>query len=156
MIFIGVDPGVSGSAVAIDEHGQYVSHVSGDATLTDQAWWLEQMPNVGLALIERVHSMPKQGVASSFKFGRSYGQWRGILAGAKVRWEEITPTKWQTAMECRTGGDKNVTKARAQQLYPDAKVTHRTADALLLAELGRRLAVERGLVNTGINGKDDA
>ncbi|HEX5137386.1 MAG TPA: hypothetical protein VFY93_10455 [Planctomycetota bacterium] len=33
---------------------------------------------------------------------------------------------------------KNALKARAQQLFPSVKVTHATADALLIAEWGRR------------------
>jgi hypothetical protein len=36
-------------------------------------------------------------------------------------------------------GDKNVTKRRAQQLFPQLKVTHAIADALLIAEYGRRV-----------------
>ena len=38
-------------------------------------------------------------------------------------------------------GDKNVTKRRAQELFPGARVTHAVADALLLAEYCRRLEV---------------
>jgi hypothetical protein len=37
-----------------------------------------------------------------------------------------------------TKGDKNVSKRRAQELFPQLKVTHATADALLIAEYGRR------------------
>jgi hypothetical protein len=45
---------------------------------------------------------------------------------------------WQGALECLSGGSKNVTKLRAQQLFPGEKVTHGSADALLIAEYGRR------------------
>lgn len=41
-------------------------------------------------------------------------------------------------MGCLTKGDKNISKARAQQLFPTAKITHATADALLLAEWRRK------------------
>ena len=50
---------------------------------------------------------------------------------------EVSPVKWQTAMGCRTGGDKNVSKAEAQRLWPSLKITHRNADSLLLAEYAR-------------------
>jgi hypothetical protein len=40
-------------------------------------------------------------------------------------------------MKCRTGGDKNISKARAQELFPRVKVTHKNADALLLAKLAQ-------------------
>jgi hypothetical protein len=45
-------------------------------------------------------------------------------------------------MQCLTGGDKNISKRRAQELFPSLKITHAVADALLIAEYGRRL--ERG------------
>jgi hypothetical protein len=45
-------------------------------------------------------------------------------------------------MSCLTKGDKNVTKSRAQELFPEVKVTHAIADALLIAEYGRRIRVD--------------
>ena len=82
--------------------------------------------------------MPKQGVASSFKFGVSYGLLRMALIASGIPWEEITPNQWQKALGCLSRGDKNTTKARSQQLFPRIKVTHAVADALLLAEFCRR------------------
>jgi hypothetical protein len=38
-----------------------------------------------------------------------------------------------------TKGDKNVTKRMAQQLYPDIKITHANADALLIHEYGKQI-----------------
>jgi hypothetical protein len=43
-------------------------------------------------------------------------------------------------MGCLTKGDKNVSKSRAQELFPSIKVTHAIADALLIAEHNRRTA----------------
>jgi hypothetical protein len=40
-------------------------------------------------------------------------------------------------------GDKNVTKAKAQQLFTQLKITHATADALLIAEFARRSRTEK-------------
>ena len=41
-------------------------------------------------------------------------------------------------MDCLTGGDKNVTKRKAQSLFPWVKVTHAIADSMLLAEYCRQ------------------
>ena len=95
--------------------------------------------SIDKAYLEKVHSMPRQGVASTFKFGTSYGFCLGLLTSLLVPFEEVTPSKWQTFMKCKTGGDKNVTKAAAQRLHPRTKVTHKNADALLIAEYGRRV-----------------
>lgn len=81
--------------------------------------------------------MPKQGVASSFKFGRSYGFLIGLLTGLRIPYEFVTPQKWQKAMGCLTHGDKNISKAAAQRRWPNEKWTHATADAGLIAEYGR-------------------
>ena len=83
--------------------------------------------------------MPKQGVASTFKFGQSFGFLQGILIAAEIPFELVTPQKWQRYLGCRTKGDKNITKARAQELFPDIKCTHAVSDALLIAEYGRRV-----------------
>lgn len=146
--FIGLDPGNSSGGIAVvGANGQAVSTLTlSRATVHDVVALLGSFRgSCGLALLERVSAMPKQGVASSFRFGVSFGQLQGILASNGIRWEEVTPAKWQQAMKCRSKGDKNVTKAAAQRLFPDLKVTHATADALLLAEHARRVYAERSV-----------
>lgn len=49
-----------------------------------------------------------------------------------------TPKTWMTAMDCLTGGDKNITKTKAAAMFPSLKVTHATADALLISEYAER------------------
>lgn len=80
----------------------------------------------------------KQGVVSAYTFGFGTGIIYGVLASLRIPFEEVSPLKWQTAMGCRTGGNKNISKAKAQQLFPHLKVTHANADALLIAEYCRR------------------
>lgn len=141
MIYIGVDPGASGAIVVLNRGLELRGLIRNSETEADIAAFVRSQAHdvyKPFAYIERVHSMPKQGVASSFKFGQSYGFLRGLLIACGIPFEEISPVKWQTEMKCRSGGDKNVTKARAQQLFPDVKVTHANADALLLAEYCRR------------------
>lgn len=145
---LGLDPGGSGAIACIDDSGE-PSWIKLDSTEADIAravasWDAEHVVN--FAFIERVHSMPKQGVSSSFKFGQSYGFLRGVLVALSIPFEEVTPQTWQKAMGCMSKGDKNVTKARAQQLFPGVNITHANADALLIAEYGRRVCVSRRLL----------
>jgi hypothetical protein len=88
---------------------------------------------VSHAALEKVHSMPGQGVASTFKFGKGFGVLTASLIAFGVDFMEVSPQKWQKYWGCMTKGNKNVSKARAQELFPDIKVTHKIADALLLA-----------------------
>lgn len=138
-VFIGVDPGASGAIAVLDEDGKFIDvFKAGDAEMDVVRNMARHEHYKMRAMIERVHSMPKQGVASSFKFGQSYGFLRGILTANLIPFEEVQPAKWQRAMGCRTKGDKNVTKQKAGQLFPSVKVAHWNADALLIAEYCRR------------------
>jgi len=139
MIWIGVDPGVSGAIAVIRESGD-VETIRFTETWHDIVDWLQDETELRQckAVLEQVHAMPKQGVSSTFKFGRMYGAAEMLLVAAAIPYETVTPAKWQTAMKCKSQGDKNVTKAAAQRLFPTIKITHATADAILLAELCRR------------------
>ena len=142
--FLGIDPGQSGGIAFVGE-GLLLAFSMPN---TERDLWglmggRERYGGDVFAVIERVHSMPKQGVASSFKFGQSYGFLRGCLIASGIPFEEVTPQVWQREMGCLSKGDKNVTKARAQQLFPALKITHATADALLLAAYAQRLYAKR-------------
>ena len=141
-LHIGIDPGASGGIAFIpDNNPAKAWTVKMPETLAD-LW--DVLDGVGFdstdhhACLEKVHSMPGQGVASSFKFGQGFGHLEMALTAARIPFSYITPQKWQKELQCLTGGDKNVSKARAQQLFPHLKITHALADALLIAEYCRR------------------
>ena len=83
------------------------------------------------------------GAQSSFKFGVSFGELRAFLIGSGLPWLLVTPQAWQKALDCKTGGDKNVSKAMAMRHFPtvDTKkpkgIPHWKADAMLLAVAAR-------------------
>ena len=145
MIFLGIDPGGSGGLAVVTE-GLLGAAATAMGTERDVHEWIaEHAPAAATrAVIEHVHAFPGQGVASCFTFGRSYGFLRGLLIAQGIPFEQTTPTVWQSFMgllrkkkrgqepESKTA-KKNRHKALAQQWFPDLKVTHATADALLLA-----------------------
>ena len=150
--FLGIDPGLSGALACIDEQGRVVTvakmptqphgkskRVSGAGLRT---WLAEQQEGapVALALLEQVASRPGQGVASVFSFGRSYGAVEGVLSALAVPLDYVTPTKWKPAYGL-SGADKAASIAKAIDLFPELaaqKLTHGQAEAVLLAEYGRR------------------
>src|SRR5437762_1302109 len=133
--FLGVDPGASGGFGFVPKNRTEPLIWKMGATEADTFSIVEEIRSqILFACIENVHSMPGQGVASSFSFGRSVGFLRGLLIALRIPFQEVTPQRWQKELACRTGGNKNISKARAQQLFPSLKITHATADALLLAE----------------------
>lgn len=146
MRYIGIDPGVGGGIAVLNAEGHVLSAVKmppTDADLYEHLGLCRFGPGSDgtRAVLEFVRAMPKMGVASMFEFGRGYGAIKMALLANQIPFEEVTPRKWQGALMCLTHGDKNVSKQRAQQLFPQAtlKITHAIADALLIAEYGRRL-----------------
>jgi len=149
--YLGVDPGmVGGLAVLCGTRVAYTPMPRTDQDIID--WlesntWLTEKYNYGV--IEQVHSFPGQGVASTFKFGMSYGALRMCLIALQIPYETVSPQKWQKAVGLSTRKKegrtehKNRLKARAQELFPKEKITLATADALLLAYYCRLL--HRGL-----------
>jgi len=88
------------------------------------------------AYLEQVSSSPQMGVVSAFSFGNGFGHLEMALTAAGIPFTRVRPQVWQKALGCLTKGDKNVTKRKAQELFPSIKATHATADALLIAQYG--------------------
>lgn len=138
-LYIGIDPGLSGGIAFIPDKGTPWAHKMPE-TDKDLIDLLRDSINLfeARAVIELVHSSPQMGVKSAFTFGEGYGRLQMALTAVAVPYERVRPAAWQKAMGCLTKGDKNVSKRRAQELFPDLKITHATADALLIAEYARR------------------
>lgn len=146
MIFLGVDPGCDGAATVINQSGAVMAVLAfGSSTESDIARSVMDFASWGniFGVLEQVHSMPGQGVSSTFKFGKAYGFIRGVLIAVGIPFEDVTPQTWQRELKCLTGGDKNISKGKAQQLFPGVKVTNKTADSVCIAEYAKRLYHQR-------------
>lgn len=105
--------------------------------------------------IEKVNAMPgrptkegepirSMGATSAFSFGKGYGIWLGVLAALFIPYEEVHPITWKKAIMADMGKEKDASRVKAMQCYPNTakdlsrKKDHGRADALLLAEFGRR------------------
>jgi len=136
-LFIGIDPGKSGGICATNGTISICSKCPG--TVADMVGVLSAMLDIDsnpMCVIESVHSMPGQGVASTFTFGTNYGMWLGILASLQVPYIQVTPSKWMGIYGARPKDKtarKNHLKHLAQQRYPKLSITLATADAVLLA-----------------------
>ena len=148
--WIGIDPGLQGAVAVLP-----------DLTLFDtptitvkgrrlhlpilMADFLSQYSGSNcLVAIEKVHSMPKQGVASTFSLGEGFGLWEGMTAAFDMATELITANKWKRNMLGTNAHEKDYARLIAIQLFPEIadqlslKKHHGRADALLLAEYLRR------------------
>lgn len=157
MRFMGIDPGLSGAIAVINEFAEVVEVVKMPRTLDEllrvmvrheeAAIKASVTPNDTIrAGLEFVRASPQMGVVSVSTFMRNYGHVEMALTAAGIPYYDVHPLRWQRLLDCRTGGDKNVSKARAAELWPRMKITHAIADALLIAEWCRRktLGVSNG------------
>lgn len=133
MNYIGIDPGKKGCIVFLDDYGTPSMFRLEHATEAEIVRFLKSAGSNSVCVIERVGATPQMGRTSAFTFGFGYGIIVGCLAGADVPYKRKTPNEWQTTLNCRTGGDKNISKAEAQRLFPSLTITHHEADALLIA-----------------------
>ena len=141
MTIIGLDPGSNGGSAWITD-GKPCAEKMPD-TLQD-LWELivsisldADIGGTGIhAYLEQVYSSPQQGVKSAFTFGNGFGHLEMALTAAGIPFTRVRPQIWQKELGCLTKGDKNITKQRAQELFPSIKVTHAIADALIIAKYG--------------------
>lgn len=142
--FMGLDPGGSGGIALIDANGVVIYATAMPETPRDILDTIAKHDRAVYAVLERVWSSPGWGHVGAFKFGTSVGELRMALTAQGIPFDEVMPKAWQKLLGVsypKAKGekrDKNVTKRRAQALFPSTRVTHATADALLLAEFARR------------------
>lgn len=141
MTYIGIDPGQNG-AIALMGDGISVYPYS-DEKLIDICGIVAGEDCI--CCLEQVHSMPKQGVASTFKFGMNYGYIKGVLEAFRIPYQEISPQRWKKEFGLNTDKQKSI--AVCKRLFPDVslKRTERCktdhdgmAEALLMAEYAKR------------------
>lgn len=104
-VIIGIDPGAESGAIACFVDGELLDVIDmpcADKVISPKLLVdaLREFALVGFddrptVIVEKVHSMPKQGVASSFKFGRSLGVIEGAIAGLGWPMEWRTPQAWK-------------------------------------------------------------
>jgi len=143
-IHIGIDPGINGGIAVLSNQGY--AHAYKMPSTSMDLWELIQEIKVSAdfekyhisATLESVSSSPQMGVKSAFTFGNGFGHLEMALTAAGIPFERVRPQVWQKAMGCMTKGDKNVSKRKAQELFPQIKCTHAVSDALLIASYGAK------------------
>jgi hypothetical protein len=128
-MILGIDPGLSGALAFYDQDGfaifdmptfEVVTNSSKRRTLdlANLKAILKKIDPCAVlcAVLEDVHSMPKQGVASSFTFGRVVGALEGVLAALEIPVTRVAPHVWKRRLQCTH--DKDATRRRASELMP--------------------------------------
>lgn len=153
MLYIGIDPGLSGALAILDQAGEVVLladlPIIRDLSLewtdgsTLQSLILGALDGRrAVAMIERVSSMPGQGIASSFLFGVGFGSVLSVLQAMTIPLSFVTPAVWKRSYGLSKDKHASLHKARLQ--HPSAELHlakhNGRAEALLIAEYARRQA----------------
>jgi len=152
----GVDPGLSGAIVALDERGNLLGYtrmpttkgkpnevLSSEVVDFLRRFESQECPQV---TIEEIWARVGQSMPAMFHYGREIGRLLGVVEALDMRVVRPIPQKWQRVM--LAGQNRDDTKAAANvaaiRLWPELaqplkiKAAQGIADAALLAEYGRR------------------
>lgn len=157
MIIFGIDPGISGSIVAMNGDGSISAHIPmpvymvGTKNRVNGAaiaeFFREYHGQHCKAVVEHVGAMPGQGTASMFSFGHSAGVIEGVLQGMEIPYQLVRPQAWKKRAGL-IGQDKDAARTRCIQMYPSLAVLslkgkgQAVADAILLGRFGAGLSVD--------------
>lgn len=148
MLFMGIDPGLSGGIAVLDEYRKIVSlkempKTEHDVWMSINKWSTALAPTVTIscAIEEITTSIFGAAKSSMSKLYGSYMALRMALTAAAIPFDLVHSKIWQRdiMLSPRKKGEadnnwKSRLKQKAQQLYPrDPRITKGTADALLIA-----------------------
>lgn len=140
MIIAGIDPGATGAIVTLD-NGSPIEWMMIPVLKDGAHTWVDggelarflSSPSPDTVRIEAVHSMPKQGVASSFKFGKMSGGVETAMGCLGFPWATVTPQSWKKQFGL-IGKGKDASRALAIQRWPDWDVLRAKAKGQAYAD----------------------
>ena len=145
MIWIGIDPGaISGAYAAINHNGDFIGcgdipSVDGRVNASQLRYVLKSCVSsfdTAMIAVESVHSMPKQGIASTAKFMRAVGAIEATAELTHYPFVLVTPQAWKKHHGL-IGTEKVASLELARSMFPEAPLTrqkdHGRADALLMS-----------------------
>jgi hypothetical protein len=158
MIYIGVDPGLTGAIGAIDDEANLILCADLPVARYGKLAWIDANDLTNLLrdarqgcpariTIERSQSMPGQGVSSTFCIGVVLGSILAACQRIGVPIDLVTSAAWKSAMGL--DAQKSTSLDRARLLFPtaelDRKKDHNRAESLCIAEYARRAWVGKAV-----------
>jgi crossover junction endodeoxyribonuclease RuvC len=124
MIILGIDPGSSGGIVAVKAESNVLPKIIlairmptvsiyGKKIIDTKKISLELSKFlIDISIIEKVHAMPRQGVTSSFQFGRNFGGLETLSYLFAKRVDYVAPAVWKKALGLGTTKKDSLDLAR--------------------------------------------
>jgi hypothetical protein len=154
MIYIAIDPGLTGALAAIDADAQLILCADLPVIRDHKLAWIDAQELASLIMrcrdgqpaqitVERSQPMPGQGVSSTFTTGLVMGSILAACQRMAVPLHLVTAAVWKRSMGLDSSKQTSLDKARL--LFPTAELgrvkDHNRAESMLLAEYSRRVFV---------------
>ena len=151
MRIIGIDPGLSGAIVILEDNK--IKELFDMPVMPDGKKNKRQLNSALLVklikeniknfeetvmVVEQVNAMPGQGVTSMFNFGQTFGAIKGICAALGLPIFFVRPAKWKKHFEL-INSSKDASRTKAIEMYPSIseqlskKKDVNKSDAILIA-----------------------
>lgn len=143
---IGVITYLKMPVIKLKNNGKYKIHYDIDHIISFITEIKSKYANTHV-FIEEIHSAPGQGATSMFSMGFGYGLLCGIISTLKCPLTTVRPQVWKKELMAGMPADKLASCVIVGRLFPGAlpllktprgKPDHNIADAILIAEWGRR------------------
>ena len=147
MNYIGVDPGAKGGLALLTNEG-VIEYCLMPSTVADISEWLLSIScrsDIQVKMVvELAQAMPKQGVTSSFNYGRHFGTFEALAVSHGIPYIEVRPAVWKKAMGLNAAKLDSITLCK--RLFPSVNLilegcrtaNDGIAEAVLIAEWARR------------------
>lgn len=145
--YLGIDPGKNGGLAVITVDGTpciWTRMPQGVRRIVD---WIaaaaRQYPRL-VMVTEKAQTMPKQGIASAFRYGQHFGLFETAAALLRLPYHEVTPSTWKKSMGVTSNKRDSIDLSR--RIFPSVELVPAgcrndhdgIAEALLVAEWARR------------------
>ena len=134
MLVLGIDPGSSGGLALVENNLNALPKIIlalrmptvtiyGKKIIDTKkiARELQDHP-IEVTIIEKVHAMPKQGVTSSFQFGRNFGGIETLSYLYSNRVDYVAPAIWKKSLGLGTSKKESLDLARLK--FGDSELWH--------------------------------
>lgn len=154
MQLVGIDLGLKGGIVCIDEAGRLMSWCimptklstrgKPDIDVCELSVFFDKLFDCGhidLVMMEYVHSFGQEARSALFSFGRGTGKVQALLELRGLAYEEVTPQEWKADVLKGTDKSKKAAIGWATNRHPGVGLPKNhdgMADACGIAEHARR------------------
>lgn len=146
-VWVGIDPGATGAIAVLQANNLTITTLKDEREALDELRRISKLPGQVFVLLEEVHSMPRQGVVSSFTFGRNFGVVIGMVMACDLSLQLMRPQRWLKELGIRPRKKtesktewKKFLAATAKRMYPKFQsINQQNADSVLIATACRRL-----------------